>query len=103
MKRSFLACFSVLALVASLLAGATSGAQKRAPAAPLDLNSATVKQLVTLPGVGPTTARAIVEFRDKSGPFRRVEDLLAIRGISPRKLEQLRPYVTVAPAKPAKP
>jgi len=55
-----------------------------------------------LPGIGPTTAKAIVRFREKSGPFRRVEDLLAIRGITKRKLEKLRPYLTVVPPQPAK-
>jgi DNA uptake protein ComE-like DNA-binding protein len=40
-----------------------------------------------------------VNFRTKSGPFRRVDDLLAIRGISQRKFDQIRPYVMVAAAK----
>ena len=62
---------------------------------PLDLNSATTEQLEKLPGIGPTTAKAIVRFREKSGPFRRVEDLLAIRGITKKKLEKIRPLVTV--------
>ncbi len=73
--------------------------KKQPPGKPLDLNTATVEQLQQLPGIGPTTAKAIVRFREKSGPFRRVEDLLAIRGITKRKLEKLRPYVTVEPAK----
>jgi competence protein ComEA len=50
-----------------------------------------------LPGIGPTIAKAIVRFRAKSGPFRRVEDLLAVRGISEDKLKKLRPYITVSP------
>jgi competence protein ComEA len=70
--------------------------KKIPPAAPLDLNSATVAQFEQLPGIGSTTAQAIVLFREKSGPFRRVEDLLAIRGFSSQKLARLRPYVTVA-------
>jgi competence ComEA-like helix-hairpin-helix protein len=71
--------------------------QKKPPTSPLDLNTATIEQLEKLPGIGATTAKAIVDFREKSGPFRRVEDLLAIRGISKARLEKLRPYVTVAP------
>jgi len=66
----------------------------------LDLNTATVEQLEKLPEIGPTTAKAIVRFREKSGPFRRVEDLLAVRGITKRRLEKIRPLVTVTP--PAK-
>ena len=69
--------------------------KKAPPASPLDLNAATVEQLEQLPGIGPATAEAIVRFREKSGPFRRVEDLLAVRGITKRKLEKLRAYVTV--------
>ena len=76
---------------------ATGQGKKQPPIKPLDLNTATIEQLQQLPGVGPTTAKAIVRFREKSGPFRRVEDLLVIRGISKAKLEKLRPYITVSP------
>ncbi len=76
------------------------GAQdKQDPAKPLDLNTATAEQLDHLPEVGPKLAAAIVQFRDKSGPFRRVEELLAVPGITKRRLEKIRPHVTVkAPA-----
>ncbi len=76
--------------------------KKQPPAKPINLNQATVEQLQQLPGIGPATAKAIVRFREKSGPFRRVEDLLAIRGITKARLEKLRPYVTVTPAPPIK-
>jgi comEA protein len=75
-------------------------AQKTPPAQPVNLNTATIAQLETLPGIGPNTAKSIVDFRNHSGPFQRVEDLLAIKGISKSKLEKLRPYVTVGPAAP---
>lgn len=71
--------------------------KKHPPSRPIDLNVATVKELEQLPGIGPTTAKAIVQFRAKSGRIRRVEDLLAVRGISEGKLEKLRPYITVSP------
>lgn len=61
----------------------------------VDLNTATAAELEELPGVGPSTASAIVEHRSTSGPFRSVEDLLDVRGIGDAKLEQLRAYVTV--------
>ncbi|MGO9641055.1 MAG: ComEA family DNA-binding protein [Candidatus Acidiferrales bacterium] len=73
---------------------------KQPPEKPIDLNTATAEQLEQLPGIGPKIAEAIVAFREKSGPFRRVEDLLAIRGISKRKLNAIRPYVKVAPPPP---
>lgn len=79
------------------VATALSAAKKHPPAQPLDLNAATAEQLQQVPGVGPNMAKAIVEFREKSGPVRRVEDLLAIRGITKQRLGKMRPYITVAP------
>ena len=61
----------------------------------LNLNTATVDQLQRLPGVGRVLATRIVEFREKKGPFKRVEELLAVPGISERKWKVLREYVTV--------
>jgi len=90
-----------LAIVACLgLAGAVFAKKVPPPLHSVDLNSATEKQLEQLPGVGPTTANAIIQFRVKSGRFRRVEDLLAIRGISETKLDKMRPYIIVGPAPP---
>jgi competence protein ComEA len=86
----------------AILSAAIARAEKKPPAKPIDLNSATIEQLQQLPGVGPSTAKAIVKFREKSGPFRRVEDLLAIRGITKQRLEKIRPYVTIGPPPPAK-
>ena len=81
--------------------GVWAQTKKEPPKEPLDLNTATVAELQKLPGIGPTTAKAIVRFREKSGPFRRVEDLLAVRGITKKRLEKLRRYVTVKPVKEA--
>ena len=81
---------------------AVARAEKLPPAKPIDLNLANAKELQELPGVGPVTAQRIIDMRQKSGRFKRVEDLLAIRGISQKKLDALRPYVTIsAPASPA--
>jgi len=89
-----LLCFVLLSVVLSAPAG---GGQKTPPSKPIDLNTATVEQLQQLPGVGPATARAIIRFREKSGPFQRPEDLLAIHGISHARFEKIKPYVTVSP------
>lgn len=62
---------------------------------PIDVNTATEQQLDSLPGVGPSTARAIVAYRLQHGPFTRVEDLLNVRGIGPAKLEALLGLVRV--------
>jgi len=94
---------TVLALLFGLvMLAAAVEAKKIPPAHPVDLNSATVAELEQVPGIGPSTAQAIIAFRTKSSPFRRVEDLLAIHGISKRKLDQMRPYVIVVPAQTIK-
>ena len=61
----------------------------------LNLNTATIQQLDQLPGIGPALAKRIVEFREKKGGFRRVEELLAVPGISERRWQTLRKLVTV--------
>ena len=61
----------------------------------LNLNTATPKQLEDLPGIGPVLAKRIVEFREKKGGYRRLEELLAIPGISEKKWKVLREYLTV--------
>ncbi len=62
---------------------------------PLDLNTATVEQLNDLPGIGPTTAKAIIEKRTAAGRFRSVDDLLSVKGIGPSKLDAIRGSVVV--------
>ncbi len=71
---------------------------KQPPAQPVNINTASEAELQKLPGVGPSTARAIIRHRTRNGPFRRVEDLLIIRGISRARLNRLRPYITVGGA-----
>jgi competence protein ComEA len=66
-----------------------------APSGPVDINSATADQLDVLPGVGPTTAAAIIAHRLQHGPFQTVEQLGDVRGIGPAKLDALRGLVTV--------
>jgi competence protein ComEA len=72
-----------------------SPAEATVPAGPVNVNSATVEQLDVLPGVGPTTAAAIVAHREQHGPFQTVEQLGDVRGIGPAKLDALRGLVTV--------
>ena len=61
----------------------------------VDLNNATSNELDALPGVGPATAKAIIDYRTSKGKFSRVEDLLNVAGIGPAKLAALRDLVTV--------
>jgi competence protein ComEA len=74
---------------------ATAGADAAvAPAAPIDLNSATEEQLETLDGVGPATAAKILAYRQEHGGFRSVDDLGQVPGIGPKKLAALRDHVS---------
>jgi competence protein ComEA len=61
----------------------------------VDLNTATEADLDTLPGVGPVTARAILDWRTEHGGFTSVDELLEVSGIGEVTLEELRPLVTV--------
>jgi competence ComEA-like helix-hairpin-helix protein len=89
--------FAVILCLAVFLPAFLVMAKKKPPDHPIDLNVANIKELEELPGVGPTTAQAIIDFREKSGRFKRVEDLLVIRGISEAKLQKMRPYLTIGP------
>ena len=68
---------------------------KGAPTALINLNTATVEQLDTLPGVGPVRAAAIVAWRNANGKFTSVDQLGEVDGIGPGRLEKLRPLVRV--------
>ncbi len=72
-------------------------AQPRAPSGPMvDINTATVSEIDELPGIGPSRARAIVEDRDKRGPFRSCRSLSRVVGIGDTTLEQLLPNCTAS-------
>ncbi len=61
----------------------------------LNINAASVSEIEKLPGIGPTMAARIVEFRDRNGPFRRAEHLILVRGMSDSKFRQIRPLLRV--------
>lgn len=67
------------------------------PSAKLDLNRAGKSDLIRLPGIGEARAEAIIALREKKGRFERVEDLLEVKGVGPKILENIRPQVTVVP------
>ena len=61
----------------------------------VDLNSADIAALDTLPGVGPSIAQRIIDYRTVEGPFQSVDELEDVRGISARMVDEMRPLVTV--------
>ena len=72
---------------------AASSPAGSSPSAPLDLNSATLEQLVALPGIGPVTAQKILDYRQQHGAFHAVAELEGVSGIGPAHMAQLKGLV----------
>lgn len=92
---------SSIAPTVALAQQSTPPAQTTQPPAPapLNLNTATPAELEKLPGIGPATAARIVEYRQKNGAFKKVEELMNVRGIAEKTFLQLKPLITVTPPK----
>ena|SRR5271157_5497953 len=85
-----LSCLLILCLADVVLA------KKKPPVHPINLNFASAAELQQVPGIGPSTADKILEMRKSYGAFKSVDDLLAIKGIGPKRLNKMRKYLTVA-------
>jgi competence protein ComEA len=86
--------------IGSLAAAPAATAKKMQTAgdakpATIDLNKANSEQLQTIRGIGPSLARRIIQFRKENGSFKRVEDLLKVRGIGEKSLAKISPYLVV--------
>ena len=73
----------------------TTAAANQQASARININTAPVKELEKLPGIGKGLAERIVEHREKYGPFRRPEHLIMVRGISDKRFRALRDSITV--------
>lgn len=75
--------------------GASGSNQATSQAVLVNINTADLNQLETLPGVGETTARAIISYREKSGGFTRIEDIMNVAGIKEGRFEAIREFITI--------
>jgi len=85
--------FAILAF--ALVTAPAALTKKKPPAHPININTAGATDLQQVPGIGPSTAQKILDTRKSYGAFKTVDDLLAIKGIGPKKLEKMRKYLTV--------
>lgn len=105
MKRSVLTlalvlvCFGALSLDAQRPAKPASAASS---AEVVNLNTATANQIADLPGIGVKTAELIVQYRVKNGPFKKIEEVMNIRGVGEKTFLRIRDRITVAAAKSEK-
>jgi competence protein ComEA len=74
-------------------------ATKPTTGAIVNINTASASEMTTLPGIGAKTAARIVEYRQKNGPFKKVEELMNVRGIGEKNFLKLKPRLAVGPAK----
>ena len=101
MFKRFGCCFALLVVSWGVLCANSLAALQRQEeatkpqAVAVDINKATAYDLQKLPGIGPSLAKQIVAYREKHGPFRRPEDLMAVKGIGFKKWKEIKPYVTV--------
>jgi comEA protein len=65
----------------------------------INLNTATAVELEKLPGIGPATAKLVVEYREKNGTFKKVEELMNVKGIGEKTFLKLKALITVEPPK----
>ncbi len=91
-----------LTLALALPLSATPDRAARAPQRPVNLNTATVTELMQLPRIGQKTAERIIAFRKQHGGFQRPEELMNVKGIGEKSFAKLKPFLaTTAAPRPA--
>ena len=69
--------------------------ESKLPAEPVNINTAGLMEIEALPNIGMSKAKDILEYRDKNGPFRSLDDLTKIKGIGEKTLEKIKPFITL--------
>ncbi len=72
-----------------------NNAHKLSLGIPIDINTATVEDFMLIDGIGEKTASQIVQFRDESGKYEKIEDVMMVRGIKEKKFQRLKRYLCV--------
>ena len=99
MKRDrIVAAGLAFVLALGLSSGVAFAAAKAAPAGKVNINTASVQQLSELPGVGEKLAARIVEYRQKSGGFKTVQELMNVKGVGEKNFNKLQPFLTAEAA-----
>ncbi len=93
---------AVLLAAPMISAGQTPAPAKGTPAAVVNINTATVDQLDALPGIGAKLAARIVDYRQKNGGFKKLEDLMNVQGIGEKNFLKLKPLITLGQPKAEK-
>ena len=103
LRAGVLACALALAVgaAAPAFAQAAKGPAKSS-AAVVNLNTATAEQLQDLPGIGARTAERIIEYRQKNGGFKKIEELMNVKGIGEKSFLKLKDRIVVTPPSPAR-
>jgi competence protein ComEA len=95
--------WTLVAAFVVMLLPVVAGAQDVGPAptamTTININTATQQQFEQLPGIGTKTAIRIIEFRQKNGPFRKVEEMMNVKGIGEKSFLKLKPYLSVGAPK----
>jgi comEA protein len=95
MRKIIALSFELAALLLLTSQQTLCAATKKPPLHPINLNTATSAELQQVPGIGPSTASKILAMRKSYGTFKSVDDLRAIKGIGPKRMEKMRKYLTV--------